>query len=91
MTRLIVFILAAMFSISGTASMHEDEEHSAKSDKKTGLPAFSKVDQNEDQQLSWEEAKSLNIPKEEFEKADYDDDGKISRTMYEFTFGQEQS
>lgn len=90
MTRLLTIILTVLFSVSAMASMHEEEKEAGHQGQEDSLPAFSEVDANEDQWLSWEEAKSLDLSKEEFESADYDDDGKISRTMYEYSLKEEQ-
>lgn len=91
MARLLTIFLTALFSVSVMASMHEKEQTAGHKGDKDTLPAFSEVDSNDDQWLSWKETKSLNISKDEFENADYDDDGKISRTMYEYSLKEEQS
>ena len=48
------------------------------------LPPFAKADKNGDKNLSWKEAKTLGIPKQAFNEQDYDGDGKISKTLYDY-------
>jgi len=60
----------------------------ASSEAKQPYPAFTKVDKNGDKKVTWKEAKAAGIPKEEFESADFDNDGELTRIGYRYSLNQ---
>ena len=78
MKRVTIFLLTLFFSVAAAAAGYGGKsDNSQQSDDAAKLPAFSKIDKNNDMWLSWKEAKSAGISKKMFKEGDYDNDGKM--------------
>lgn len=84
-TRLMTLIIASLLSGSVLAMDDKRDEAQQKAESKDKLPAFANADANDDGILTWKEAKDVGISKETFERGDYDDNGEISQTIYEYS------
>jgi len=76
-----LLVVAAM-AVSTTAAAQKSSQ-SAKPEQP--YPDFEKVDKNDDRKVTWKEAEAAGIPKEEFESADFDNDGELTRIGYRYT------
>ena len=77
---LIAMLFATAASVAGAAGDSTEQGQQLPDD----LPKFAQADKNGDKNLSWQEAKALGIPKQAFNDQDYDGDGKISKTLYDY-------
>ncbi|MFP4129716.1 MAG: hypothetical protein ACLFSJ_03140 [Halorhodospira sp.] len=78
--RLIALGAITLATAAGAADSGNGEEESSGDE----LPPFSEVDQNEDGELSLEEAKAVGIQEDTFEREDLDNDGKVSEIGYKY-------
>jgi hypothetical protein len=84
MERVLTFVIALVLSFSAMAMSHSGKDHKNQTSMAVNLPPFNKVDTNHDHIMTWKEAKAAGIPKKLFDSADYDHNGKITRTMYKY-------
>lgn len=84
MERVLTFFIAVIFSFSAMAMSHSGKFQKDTKNVAINLPPFNKIDANHDKILTWKEAKAAGIPKNLFDSADYNHNGKITRTMYKY-------
>jgi len=77
-------VIAMLFATAASVAVAAGGSSQQGQQMPEDLPPFAKADKNGDKDLSWKEAKTLGIPKQAFNKQDYDGDGKISKTLYDF-------
>jgi len=78
-------LIAAAMAVSTTAAAQKSGQP-AKPEQP--YPGFERVDKNDDRKVTWKEADAAGIPKEEFESADFDNDGELTRIGYRYTLNQ---
>lgn len=83
--RLSATLLAATSLSLGAAAQTGPD---AKGAEKRPYPKFEEVDADGDGKVTWKEAKAAGIPKEEFESADFDEDGELTRVGYRYSLNQ---